>query len=153
MNGHRSAIAILTALLHWHAVEASAQQAAACEPVGEIATLIETVRDQTTRIPLAGALVTAGWPGASQPFRAQTDSTGRVRICAPGAKSITLRVAYHAVKPPPQTTWLNTSRVAEHTFLVDVPGVHVRGAVIDQATGLAISNVHIRLGNTQLTAL
>jgi hypothetical protein len=145
--------AVLTALLPWHAGEASAQPAAACEPVGEIATLIETVRDQTTRMPLAGALVTASWPGASQPFRARTDSSGRVRICAPRAKSITLRVSYHAMKPPPQTTWLSTSRIAEHTFLLDVPGVHLRGAVIEQATGLAISNVHVRVGNTQLTAL
>lgn len=131
---------------------AHAQQPA-CEPMGKVATLIQTVRDQATRAPLASALVTATWPGAVQTVQVLTDSAGKARICAPENRLITLRVSYHDVRPPPQTTILRNGRTTEHTFSIDVPGVFMRGTVVDQATGDAVSNVSVQVVSTPLTSL
>jgi hypothetical protein len=146
------AFALLAGATQWGMAPAGAQPLSLCEPAGELATLIETVRDRQTRVPLTGATVSASWPG-STPLRLRVDSMGRTRICAPPNLVITLNVSYREIRSAPQTTVLAPGRITEHTFSVDAPGVFVRGAVTERTSGAAIANVAVRIANTPLTAL
>lgn len=141
-------LAPAVAMLSWtmsSAVTLSARQADDC------ATLIETVRDRATLVPLAGATVTASWLGGNE-VRVRTDSLGRARICGPADKLITIRVAYQQARSGPHTTTLSLARVTEHISAVDAPGIMLRGSVTETGSGAPIQNVAIRIANSPLIA-
>ena len=135
-------------LIHGLAAVASAQPV--CERVGEAAALIETVRDYTTRVPLAGAAVTATWSGGGV-LQARTDSLGTVRICAPPNRAIQLTVSYHDVRTRSERTSPGLDRITAYTFLIDAPWVALRGMVVDNESGDAVAGVFVKLANTPLT--
>ena len=142
---------VVCALAVTHTARAQAPQQ--CDAAGGLATLIETVTDRTTRVPLSGALVTASWrDDGEHQVRARTDSIGRTIICAPSRKQIAIRASYHDIKNSDQTS-LTIDRFTRHTSTIDVPGAYVRGVVLDQETGQAVSNVAVRITNTPLAAL
>lgn len=119
------------------------------------ATLVETVTDRATHIPLTGAAVSATWRDGAYELhaRAQTDSTGKAIICAPPAILLSLRAEYFNISNGSETTTLSAARPTSHTTMIDLPHVFVRGIVVDQETGQAISNVAVRVANTTLQAL
>ena len=109
--------------------------------------------DRSTRLPLPGARVTAGWQaGHQRTISVTTDSLGRARLCVPAQRRVTIAAAYqqHAAVPITLTT---TGRTSAHTVLIDVPGVYVRGRVLDQQTGAPIGQVGVRLTGTTINAL
>lgn len=132
----------------------SGQQATPCDSGTGMATLIETVTDRVSRIPLAGATVTASWRGdGDQQVRVSTDSVGRAVICAPAERTITLAVAYHDLRISGQRASLTLAHPTSHTYVIDVPGVFVRGSVLDRETGAPLPNVAVGIANTRLVRL
>ena len=138
-------------LLAWSGGATAAGQASLCDSEQK-AALIQTVRDRTTRTPLVGATVLANWEGSNEALRLRTDSTGRARICAPADRTINLRVNYRDVRAD-RTTVLTLNRVTEHTAVLDVPGLLVRGSIVDNSSGTLLNSVAVRITNTALIAL
>lgn len=130
------------------ALPLTAQQAT-CDAAQNLATLIETVTDRTTRVPLAGALVIATWRDQEQQVRVRTDSIGRTVICAPPQKQIAIKISYYDVNNTEHTS-LTIERFTRHTSIIDVPGAYMRGIVLDQETGAVLANVAVRVNNTPL---
>ncbi len=130
---------------------ASAQQNEPCN-TGPMATLLATVADETTRMPLAGALVIARWQGGDRQSSARTDSAGRATLCVPAHQPVTIRSSYFDV-----TSSLATLSIAgattTHATTINVPGSLVRGRVIDQQTGAPIARVSVRFTNTRASAI
>jgi hypothetical protein len=119
-----------------------------------MATLIETVTDRVSRVPLAGAIVTASWRGLSEEqVRVRTDSVGQAVICAPAERAITLAVSYHDLRLRGQRANLTLAHPTTHTYVIDVPGVLVRGSVLDRETGTPLPNVGVEIANTRLVQL
>lgn len=115
--------------------------------------LTYALSDRTTRLPLPGARVTAGWQtGQQRTISATTDSLGRARLCVPVQQRVLIAAAYHQYSAAP-VTLTTTGRTSVHTVLIDVPGVYVRGRVLDQQTGAPIGQVAVRLIGTTINAL
>ena len=136
------------------AVALSGQPAGGCDPSSGMATLLETVTDRVSRVPLAGAIVTAGWGGnGDQQVRVRTDSLGQAVICAPAGRAITLAVSYYDLRISGEQANLTLAHPTTHTYVVDVPGVFVRGGVLDRETGTPLPNVAVRIANTRLVEM
>jgi hypothetical protein len=118
------------------------------------AILIQKVIDQTTRIPLRAAHVSASWhDGIAREVRARTDSTGIALLCVPAHQVITMRAFYGDVAAAPQTTVVGARTSTTHTAYIDAPGSLFRGRVIDHETGNGVAQVSIRIANTSLATL
>lgn len=133
----------------WSAIAVGAQQVPECKLSETYATLVQTVQDRSTRVPLRGALVTAGWTGNPQPIHVRTDSLGQARICAPPGRMINLRIAYRGLRTT-HTALLALGRTTENTVSLDVPGFLVRGTVVEHGNGAPVRNAAVRLANTPL---
>jgi hypothetical protein len=123
-----------------------AQQPSLCNPADSLATLVVTVIDRATRVPLRAALV------SSKAHQVRTDSAGKAVLCvAPG--HIDVRAAYFSLKANTRVPGLTLGRPLTHTFTLDVPAIFLRGTVLDQQTGAPVVNVPVRIVNTPLSAL
>jgi hypothetical protein len=119
-----------------------------------LATLVVTIRDRPTQIPLRGALLTAIWQqDGDQSTRLYTDSVGRATICAPPTQPITLQASYQQVRSPVHTMMLALGMPAAHTIELDPPTALLRGVVRDELTGSPIPNARLVIANTSLTAV
>lgn len=135
-------------------VSLSGQHSSGCDSAGELATLVETVADRATRIPLTGAVLTANWQrDGDHQIRARTDSAGQALICAPPGRPIKLSVAYHDLRTSGTRVILTLARPTLHTYAIDAPSVFVRGSVIDQETGSPVPSVAVRIVNSPLLAM
>ncbi|HEX6559950.1 MAG TPA: carboxypeptidase regulatory-like domain-containing protein [Longimicrobiales bacterium] len=150
--GHGAAIAFATLLPAFARLHA---QAPGCDSVAGLATLHETVADRSTQVPLPGATVSALWRDAAgdRQLHAITDSTGRAQLCAPAGRPIRLRASYMDLNSGTQTALLSAARPTPHTLSIDVPGVYVRGSVVDDATGSPLASVNVRIPHSSLSAL
>ena len=146
-----SRIVGVVALLASSGGSPAAAQAPLCD-ADQKAALIQTVRDRTTRAPLVGAAVLASWEGSRETIRLRTDSTGRVRFCAPPDRPVNLRINYRDIRSD-HITMLTMARATEHTAALDVPGMLVRGSIIDNGSGVSLNSVAVRIANTALIAL
>lgn len=124
-------------------------------PCAGAALLAESVFDRATRVPLAGALVTASWRagGSDRQSRALTDSAGHAFVCAPPGLALSIRASYLEVASNHTAATLTLARATSHTTYLDVPGFMLRGSILDDATGQPIANASVRIANTALTAV
>lgn len=135
------------------AIDAARAQHTDCTTQSDAtATLRETVRDRSTRVPLPGAVVSVSWQGRARPVRATTDSLGHALLCVPSGQVLTIQASYRGVQSGSQSTILGRD-YNERTSMVDVPGSLLRGTVVDNATSAPLHNVAVRLNNTPLTVL
>lgn len=115
--------------------------------------LTETVLDESTRIPLAGARVTATFSRADRaPMMVRTDSAGRATFCIAPDETVSIRIDYGDLN----TTWrtsLTPGKDTNHTSAIHAPLSFVRGRVIDDATGRGVAQAAVRIANTKMQAL
>ncbi|HUP90232.1 MAG TPA: TonB-dependent receptor [Longimicrobiales bacterium] len=118
------------------------------------ATLFETVTERTTRVPLAGATISASWHDQiDRTQQVRADSAGRATICAPAGIPVTVRAAYRKMNSAPQTAMLTLARSTSQVINVDAPLMLVRGTIVDDQTNQPITNVSLRIGNTALASV
>lgn len=147
----RLGIAVVCYLLV-HATAWAGQQQVAC--TDGFSRLNYVVFDSNTRLPLTGALVTASWRAPAQrTTTTRTDSTGRAALCIPEQHNVTIRSAYRDHNTPAPIILAANRSGSTHTAFIDVPGVLVRGRVLDQQTNSPVPQVSVRMGNTRLSAL
>lgn len=146
----RAAVAFLLVL----ALAPRAARAQGCDKATGFLPLQQTVLDQTTRIPLIGASVTAVWRDGDYDRRTQarTDSLGRALICAPAGPSLSVHVGYYR-ESSTQKIYLSSVGVTRETTVLDVPGFMIRGIVKDQANGAPVPSVMLRLAPTGVRVL
>lgn len=129
-----------------------AQQTGPC--AADEVVLIETVLDRATRVPLAGAIITAAWQVGGETRKQYTaDAAGRAEICAPAGASVLLSVSYRDQRSEPARVSLTRDRRVTHSVSLDVPSVFVRGTAVDEAAGIPIAGVAIRVLNAPLAAV
>jgi hypothetical protein len=118
-----------------------------------IAPLQETVIDRQTRVPLRDALIVINWleAGTARQVSARTDSMGRALLCLPAAQEAEIRVTYGNVQSAPVP--FTTSSTQTHMTRLDVPGVAVRGQVVDESTNAPVANAAVRLVHTSVNVM
>jgi hypothetical protein len=130
MSRIASLLVLVPGMILSRALATSAQFAPDCEArPGELAMLIHTVQDRTSRVPLRDAVVTAYWQGRER-VKIRTDSTGKVRICAPPERVIILRISYLEAESIIETTQLTLARITEITSVIDAPAIPLEPVVV-----------------------